>query len=91
MPHQVSKTVKIGERDIIFCIDNDQTKFGNLMEQADKSNFAFIDLERGLQQIFSKFKYCIFVTGDFSISILKSDDFFWILDSHERGGRMVLC
>ena len=84
-PYQISKTVDINGKNIIFCIDDEKTKFGNLMEVAEKSDFELIDLEGGLEQIFAEFKYCIFVTGDFAISIMKSNELFWIFDSHERG------
>ena len=84
-PYQISKNVKINGKEIIFCTDDGKTKFGNLMEVADDANFKLIDLEEGLQQIFAEFKYCIFVAGDFAISIMKCNELFWILDSHERG------
>ncbi len=100
MPYQVSKTVMIDGNEIIFCTDEIKAKFGYLMknadnsntkledledQEADESNMKLVDLAENLHEIFFEFKYCIFVTGDFAISILKSEEGLWILDSHERG------
>ena len=80
MPYELSKSVKINGQETIFVTDDVKATFGYLMKRVViDSNNGMIRLEDGLEQVFAEFKYCIFITGDFSIAIMKSEIFFGYL------------
>ena len=66
-------------------MDNTKAILGRMMDVGTSHNFGFENLPSGLRSILRQFEYCVFVTEDFSISIMKSGSFYWILNSHERG------
>ena len=83
-PSEIKSKVKIGNVELMFSV-GDETIFGTIMKKGsdldgkEPDDVKSYELSEGLNKSFTDCYNCVFITGDYSISIMKK--WKYLLDS----------